>query len=76
MSVSRNDARAVLLVACGLALGGCDLEKYKGTRGLPPAPTNLAYPSVGVTPPQRAGRLRTPEEQKKLEADLLARGKR
>lgn len=64
------------ILPAALALGGCDLEKYRGTRGLPPAPTNLAYPAVGVTPPTRAGRLRTPEEQKKLEADLLARKRR
>ncbi|GLK80850.1 hypothetical protein [Methylopila turkensis] len=76
MSVSRPAFAVVLVAGCGLLLGGCDLEKYRGTRGLPPAPDNLAYPNVNVTPPQRPGTLRTPEEQKKLEADLLARKRR
>lgn len=75
MSVSRTVAAVVLAVAA-FVVAGCDLERYRGTQGLPPAPTNLAYPAVGVTPPQRPGRLKTPEEQKKLEADLLARKRR
>ena len=76
MSVSRNVARALLFAAFAAGLAACDMETLRGTKGLPPAPDNLAYPHVGVTPPQRPGRLKTPEEQKRLEADLLARGKR
>lgn len=75
MSASRIVSAFVLVVA-GVALAGCNgqgLERFRGTKGLPPAPENLAYPVVGVTPPPRPGRLRTPEEQKRLEADLLAR---
>ncbi|MFD1333157.1 hypothetical protein ACFQ4O_14225 [Methylopila musalis] len=75
MSASRI-ASAIVLAVAGAALAGCGgqgLEQFRGTKGLAPAPENLAYPSVGVTPPPRPGRLRSPEEQKRLEADLLAR---
>jgi hypothetical protein len=65
--------RAVLLGLCVPALAACDVESLRGTKGLPPAPANIAYPAVGVTPPQRPGRLKTIEEQRQLEADLLAR---
>lgn len=77
MIAARNLAAVVLPAVCALALAGCgDLERYRGTKGLPPAPTNLAYPAVGITPPPRPGVLKTPAEQKKLEADLLARKRR
>jgi hypothetical protein len=59
-------------IAAATALQGCSLDTLKGTRGLPPAPENLAYPSVYAQPAPRGTRLKTPEEQRRLKAELQA----
>jgi hypothetical protein len=37
---------------------------------VPPAPAGLSYPSVGALPAAPGGRVLTPDEQRRLEADL------
>ncbi len=65
--------RAGVVAAAALALGGCG-GKYgpHGDRGLPPPPANLSYPNVYRTEPDRHHGLKSAEEQKRLQADLLA----
>lgn len=70
--------KAVLIavVASGAALlAGCGPNGPKGDRGLPPPPENLAYPNLGATPGDARRPLKSPGEQERLKADLLA-GKR
>ncbi|HVI29252.1 hypothetical protein [Hansschlegelia sp.] len=68
--------RAALIVGVGAAgLQACGPYGPKGDRGLPPPPADLPYPNVYRTQPDAHSKLKTAEEQKRLQADLLA-GKR
>lgn len=55
-----------------IGLGGCSPYGLKGDRGLPPPPEGVAYPTVSRAPADAGRRLRSRDEQQRIEADLLA----
>jgi hypothetical protein len=76
MSPRRTVLRAAALALGAMALQACDSQTLRGTQGLPPAPENVAYPNLNVAPQDRNRPLRSAEEQRRLKAELLARGRR
>lgn len=67
----RMTAVVAALLGCA-ALAGCSPYGLKGDRGLPPPPEGVAYPAVGRAPADAGRRLRSPAEQQRIEADLIA----
>lgn len=74
MTDMRIAAGAAAFLVCA-ALSGCSPYGPKGDRGLPPPPENVAYPRIGDAPPAAGRPLKSREDQRRLEADLLARKK-
>lgn len=72
MTDIRIAAGAAAFIVCA-ALGGCGAYGPRGDRGLPPPPENVAYPQVGHAPPAVGRPLKSREDQKRIEAELLAR---
>lgn len=73
MTAFRKAAAAAAVASVCAALAACGPHGPKGDRGLPPPPENLAYPNINRTPPDGGRPLKSQAEQKRLEADLLAR---
>lgn len=68
----RKAAAAAAVVSGCAMLAACGPHGPRGDRGLPPAPENLAYPSLATTPPDARRPLKSSAEQEKLKAELLA----
>jgi hypothetical protein len=73
MSTTGLIVRAALVAGVFAALPACGKYGPHGDRGLPPAPADLAYPGVYRSEPDRHDALKSAEEQKRLQAELLAR---
>lgn len=76
----RKAVLAAAVVAAAASLGACGAHDglggphgIRGDRGLPPSPAHLAYPNFGQDPRDAGRRLKTKEEQRRLQAELEAR---
>ena len=75
----RKAVLAAAVVAAAASLGACAEHGLggphgpRGDRGLPPPPEHLAYPDFGQNPRDAGRRLKSREEQRRLQAELEAR---
>lgn len=68
----RKAVLAAAVLAAAASLGACSAYGPKGDRG-PPPPEHVAYPDLNSTPGDGGRTLKSPEEQRRLRAELEAR---